>query len=97
MFATATKSWIVVVPTSDLTVAHTLRCLHYSNRRITLLPKPAIVKYCIRVPILFHIMLSPENEARYVDMHGWMFDDSVIERLLRKSRIRFAKNSDIDD
>lgn len=93
-YATTTPTWVVIVPSRELVVHHTVRCLYYHGRRITESPVLAPVVYRATVPVLLHVVLISEQEPMYMDMNGWMFDEAVMERLLREKRLRYADARD---
>ncbi len=88
--ATPTKTTIVVVPARELLIDHTHRCLMYHQGRITESPVVVTIRYPADIPLQLWIVLNSDGEPKYVDINGWMFDDAVIERLLRKRKIRYA-------
>ncbi len=87
--ATPTNTTIAVIPLSELVVEHTHKCLFRHQGMITESPVPCVVKYPIGMPIELQVVLDGDN-AKYVDRNGWMFSDAVIERLVRKRKIRYA-------
>ncbi len=85
--ATPTRTIRYVTPTKDLVVEHRHRCLIANGYRVTESPLVVRVTYAANLPFSLIVVLV-EDDTRYVDAHGWMFDDNAITKLLMRRKIR---------
>jgi hypothetical protein len=79
----------------DIAVEHRHRCLIGNRHLITEMPSYTIVTYQKHVPFLLRVVTLPDGDVRYIDRHGWMFDDNTVTKLLVQRKVKVSTESDV--